>query len=174
MQTSCGGISLFPHGMGQLPSWKWMSLMLMIGNCTQTRLALLVVAHFGNAPGFTTNGSPINARLFKTVSIQWQELFAILAAALTWGHRWRNKRIKFHCDNQAIVFAWQGKNSKQPKLMSLRRRLFPTAAFTVTLHHLPGKLNSIADALSRQQFTRFFSLAPQADPKPTPGVLRTL
>ena len=118
-------------------------------------------------------------RLSETTSIQWQELFAILAAALTWGHRWRRKRIKFHCDNQAIVLAWQGKCSKQPKIMALLRTLFLTAAnnsFTVTLHHLPGKLNPIADALSRQQFTRFFSLVPQADPNPTPtpGVLRTL
>ena len=165
--------------MRQLPSWKWISLMLLIGNCTQTRLALSTVAHSGKAPGFTTPEWQPHQHLSKTVSIQWQERFTILAAALTWCHRWRNKRIKFHCDNQAIVFAWQVKNSKQPKLMSLLRRLSLTAAdnnFTVTLHHLPGKLNSIADALSIQQFTRFFSLAPQADPKatPTPGVLRTL
>ena len=52
-------------------------------------------------------------RLSETTSIQWQELFAILAAALTWGHRWRRKRIKFHCDNQAIVLAWQGKRSQR-------------------------------------------------------------
>ena len=34
-------------------------LTLMIGNCTQTRLALLVVAHSGKSPSYTTNGSPI-------------------------------------------------------------------------------------------------------------------
>ena len=28
-------------------------------------------------------------------TIQWKELFAIVAAALTWGHRWLGKRVKF-------------------------------------------------------------------------------
>ena len=63
--------------------------------------------------------------------------------------------------------------------MSLMRLLFLTAAqnnFTVKMKHLAGKSNELADALSRQQFNRFFSLAPQADkfPTPTPGILRQL
>ena len=114
-----------------------------------------------------------------SISIQWQELFAILAAALTWGHHWQQKKILFHCDNLPIVQAWEGKGSKQPRLMSLLRKLFLTAAknnFTVTMRHLPGKTNEIADALSRKQYDRFFSLAPQAQekPTPTPGSLREL
>ena len=118
-------------------------------------------------------------RLSPKVSIQWQELFAILAATLTWGHKWQRKRIKFNCDNQAIVLAWQGKSSKEQRIMCLLRMLFLTAAqhnFTVTLSHLPGQHNTIADALSRCQFTRFFALAPQADPTPTAmlGILSTL
>ena len=60
--------------------------------------------------------------------------------------------------------------------MSLLRTLFLTAAknnFTVSLKHLPGKINEIADALSRKQFIRFFHLVPQAQrlPTPTPGIL---
>ena len=118
-------------------------------------------------------------RLSSRISIQWQELFAILAAAFTWGRKWQRKRIRFNCDNQAIVLAWQGKSSKQPLITSLLRMLFLTAAqhnFTVTLKHLPGKKNDIADALSRRQFTRFFALAPQADKRPTatPGILNTI
>eukprot|EP00731_Ephydatia_muelleri_P007891 Em0004g229a len=35
-------------------------------------------------------------------SIQWQELFAIVAAALTWGHFLTGQRIRFHCDNLPI------------------------------------------------------------------------
>ena len=100
------------------------------------------------------------------MSTQWQELFAIAAAALTWGHIWRQKRIRFYCDNLVIVNSWEGKSSKHPRIMSLLRMLFLTAAaknnFTVSLKHLPGKLNEIADVLSRKQFTRFFHLAPQA------------
>ena len=118
-------------------------------------------------------------QLSKHISIQWQELFAILAAALTWGHLWTQKKILFHCDNLPIVQAWEGKGSKQPRIMGLLRKLFLVAArknFTISLQHLPGKFNEIADALSRKQFTRFFSLAPQAQSSPTstPGLLKEL
>jgi predicted peptidase len=63
--------------------------------------------------------------------------------------------------------------------MSLLRTLFLIAAkknFTVSLKHLPGKVNEIANALPRKQFTRFFHLAPQAQqlPTPTPWTLRVL
>ena len=80
---------------------------------------------------------------------------------------------------QAIVLAWQGKSSKQPLIASLLRMLFLTAAqhnFTVTLRHLPGKENEVADALLRRQFTRFFALAPQVDKRPTatPGILNMI
>ena len=91
----------------------------------------------------------------KLFSIQWQELFAIVAAALTWGNKWQKKCIQFNCDNQAIVLAWQGKSSKDQQIMCLLRKLFLTAAqhnFTVFLRHLPGRHNAIADALSRRQF----------------------
>ena len=79
--------------------------------------------------------------LSETISIQWQELFAISAAAMTWGHLWSQKRICFHCDNQSITLAWQGKSSKQPRLMILLRKLFFIAArntFTVTIR--PAKI----------------------------------
>ena len=101
-------------------------------------------------------------------SIQWQELFAIVAAALTWGHLLEGQRIRFHCD---IVQAWTNQSSKHPGVMELLRTLFFIAAqhsFTVSLVHLPGQLNYIADALSRNQISRFFSLAPQANQLPTP------
>ena len=118
-------------------------------------------------------------QLSNQISIQWQELFAIMAAALTWGHQWSRLRIRFCCDNLPIVQAWEGKSSRQPWIMHLLRLLFLTAAkgnFTITLNHIPGITNPIADAISRQKFTRFFSLAPQAnrEPTPTPGMLNEL
>lgn len=118
-------------------------------------------------------------KLSKTISIQWQELFAILAATLTWGHHWNGKRIRFYCDNQSIVHAWSGKSSKQPRIMDLLRHLFYTAAqnnFTISIKHIPGISNPIADAISRKQFTSFYSLAPQANQTPasTPGILNEI
>ena len=52
--------------------------------------------------------------------------------------------------------------------MGLLRELFWVAAhnnFTIRLVHVPGKCNAVADALSRNLMTRFFALAPQADPQ---------
>ena len=71
-------------------------------------------------------------------SIQWKELFAIVAAALTWGYQWHGQRIRFHCDNQAIVLAWQHQRARHPRLMTLLRELFLTAAkgnFHITPAH---------------------------------------
>ena len=112
-------------------------------------------------------------------SIQWQELFAIVAAALTWGHRWSGQRIRFLRDNQAVVTAWQHKSARHPTLLILLRHLFLHAArhnYTASFQHLPGHTNSIADVLSRRQFTRFLALVPQANRKPTStlGVHTTL
>ena len=112
-------------------------------------------------------------------SIQWKELFAIVAAALTWGNSWSGRKIRFFCDNQAIVLAWGNRRCKQPHIMALLRTLFFTAArhhFHVLLTHLPGTKNTLADTLSRMQFTRFFVLAPQADSTPMaiPGTLTSL
>ena len=112
-------------------------------------------------------------------SIQWKELFAIVAAAYTWGHAWSGRRIRFYCDNEAIVLSWEHRRCKQPHIMALLRTLFLTAAannYHVLIKHLPGCTNELADALSRKQFHRFFSLAPQADKTPTatPGILTTL
>ena len=112
-------------------------------------------------------------------SIQWQELFAIVAAILTWGHLWRGKRILFNCDNLAIVHAWRGKRCREPRVMALLRTLCMHAArhnYVVHLHHLPGTCNLIADALSRNQMAKFRRLAPQADitPTPTPAQLTAL
>ena len=111
--------------------------------------------------------------------IQWQELFAIVAAAHTWGQRLAGRRIRFHCDNLAVVHAWNGQSSRDTAIMILLRELFYVAArntFTVQLVHVPGKHNSLADALSRDMLSRFFTLAPQADPLPTavPAVLADL
>ena len=39
--------------------------------------------------------------------------------------------------------------------------------------HVPGKHNAVVDALSRNLITRFFALAPQADPQPS-AILTTL
>ena len=104
-------------------------------------------------------------------SIQWKELYAIVMASEVWGHLWPNKRILFYCDNMAIVQLWRSGLSKSPVLMHLVRALFFVAAkhnFHVSITHIAGVDNSIADALSRFLMQKFHLLAPDADVHQTP------
>ena len=103
-------------------------------------------------------------------SIEWKELYAVVMACETWGEQWSGKRLLFHCDNEAVVHVWKSGRSRCPDLMDLVRALFYVAAhnnFNVLIRHIPGVDNSIADALSRLQMSRFRSLAPHANPLPS-------
>ena len=104
-------------------------------------------------------------------SIQWKELYPIVLAVVTWGHRWSTLRISFRCDNQAVVQCLVSGTSHCPHLMSLLRNIFLTAAmynFTISAQHIPGTHNTIADSLSRFHMQIFRAHAPQASPHPTP------
>ena len=103
-------------------------------------------------------------------SIEWKELFPILISCKPWGHQWKGKRLRFHCDNLSVVNLWRKGTSRQGALMDIIRKLFHSSAskeFTVEVIHIPGVDNSISDALSRFQFCRFRTLAPRADQYPT-------
>ena len=88
----------------------------------------------------------------KGTSIAYQELFPIVLAASIWGHTWQQKRILFYCDNKATVSAINKGASSCPLMSHLLRLLTLTAMssnFVVRASHVPGKTNSIADALSQ-------------------------
>jgi hypothetical protein len=165
-----------------LPTWNGRSLFIDTSTTMATDLQLYTDASgklgcgaYYQGEWFHYSWQP-HQQLSKATFIQWQELFAIVAAALTWGHRWSTRRICFYCDNLPIVQAWEGKSSCQPRIMQLLRLLFLTAAqgnFTIILKHVPGVHNTLADAISRRKYSLFFSLAPRArrTPTPTPGSL---
>ena len=103
-------------------------------------------------------------------SIDYRELFAIVAAAHTWGHEWSGKRIVFVTDNLPITQIWDRGSTPSPDIMTLIRALFLKAAksgFSVSLKHIAGVSNPIADALSRFQDVLFRQLLPDAEPSPT-------
>ena len=104
-------------------------------------------------------------------SIDTKELFAIYAAAVTWGDTWAGKRIVFNTDNLPITQAWQSGTSKSKPLMCILRKTFLLAAkkgFSLSLKHIFGIYNSVADALSRFKVRRFRTLQPTADHVATP------
>ena len=99
------------------------------------------------------------------------ELFAIMAAARTWGHEWAGRRVVFVTDNKPITQIWEKGSTPTPKLMSIVRRLYLHAAishFSISFKHIFSYHNAVADALSRFQMERFRRLAPHADKTPTP------
>ena len=103
-------------------------------------------------------------------SIDYRELFAIVASAHTWGHEWVGKRIVFVNDNLPITQIWDKGSTPSPDIMGLIRNLFLIAAktgFSVSLKHIAGVSNPIADALSRFQGHLFRQLLPEAEPNPT-------
>ena len=103
-------------------------------------------------------------------SIYYRELFAITAAALTWGRHWEGLRIVFVTDNKPISQVWDSGSSSSKPLMSLIRPLYLFAAktgFSISFKHIFGIYNPLADALSRFQMQKFFSLMPEADKTPT-------
>jgi hypothetical protein len=99
-------------------------------------------------------------------SLALLELYPIVVACILWGREWAQKKILFHCDNEATVAILKKGRSKSPHIMRLVRRLTwcsATGNFLVLAKHLPGRINCISDALSRLQMERFRQLAPEAD-----------
>ncbi len=104
-------------------------------------------------------------------SIQWKELYPMVLSAATWGHRWSTLKIRFLCDNQAVVSCVVSGTSHCPHMMHLLRNLFLIAAnhnFTISACHLPGRHNIIADSLSRFLMQEFRAQAPTAAGAPPP------
>jgi hypothetical protein len=102
--------------------------------------------------------------------ITFLELFPVVISVHIWGIHLKNKRIIFNVDNQAVVAIINKKSSKSNRVMTLVRNLVSLSLqYNIMLkaEHIPGKINSIADALSRSDWQRFKTLCPEADPEPT-------
>ena len=107
---------------------------------------------------------------WKKANIAFLELYPIVTAALVWGEAWKNHKIIFVTDNQALVAILNQKTSKLKPIMHLVRILvLHCLRFNIEFksRHIPGQLNCQADALSRLQVARFKELAPNSDRVPT-------
>nr|XP_002737758.1 PREDICTED: uncharacterized protein LOC100373077 [Saccoglossus kowalevskii] len=107
------------------------------------------------------------------LSMALLELYPIVIAAMLWGQHWSKQRICFNCDNQATVnIIRKGRAASHcHAINTLMRRLTLTAMqhnFTILAQFLPGKQNSIADALSSFQLQKFRELAPDAQENKSP------
>ena len=93
-----------------------------------------------------------------------------------WGHHWQGKVVHVHSNNEAVVAVVNSSNSRNSQQLHLTRCLFfALAACDVSMHvhHIPGVLNNVADAISSNNISVLFSKVPEADPRQTsvPGEL---
>ena len=98
-------------------------------------------------------------------------LVPIVMACVVWGRAWKGQVVHVHSDNEAVVSVLNSGYSKDPQLMHLIRCLFfVLASWDIMLHasHIPGVLNSVADAISRDNILFLFSKVPEVSRHPTP------
>lgn len=111
-------------------------------------------------------------------SMPFYEMFALVAAALTWGRHWSGKKIIFRADCQPVVQAVTKGASRDPGIMHLLRALARSAClhgYDFRAEHIAGVQNVVADELSRGgDSTQFRSLCPLAHTHPTPVIAPSL
>ena len=101
---------------------------------------------------------------WQSVDISVKELVPVTIAAAMWGPQWSGKRICFHSDNMAVVAVLQRRSAKSPPLVHLLRCMALFSAyygFYFTSRHVPGVLNEVADALSRNKASHVASFIAQ-------------
>ena len=96
-------------------------------------------------------------------SIDFLELYALLAGVVTWAPQLMDHAILFQLDNTPTVFALRNKSSNSPHMLSLLRfsTLFcMTNNITILARHVSGAHNTICNKLSHFQFQNFHALKP--------------
>ena len=109
-------------------------------------------------------------RQLSSSSIQVEELLPVVAATALYGKYWTGKLVVFSVDNQAVVIIINSNHSREAHLMHLVRLLVFYAChynFWFRAEHSPGKKNTLADALSRNNVSYFLSQVPQVSHCPS-------
>lgn len=94
------------------------------------------------------------------------ELFPLVVSLVLWGDRFRNKKVRFMCDNLGVVQAVNSQTANSPPVVGLLRHFVLTCLVLnvyAVAEHVPGSVNIIADSLSCFQWDRFREAAPGAD-----------
>lgn len=101
--------------------------------------------------------------------ITFLELVPIVLSVFIFGNELSNKKILFYTDNISLVSILNQKTSKSKRVMRLIR---PFVLYTM-LHniqfksiHIEGRLNRIADSISRKVFWKLKQLDPDIDEVP--------
>ena len=96
-------------------------------------------------------------------SIEYLELYALCVRVFCWGKELQNTRVTIFCDNQAVVQMVNNTTLSCKNCMYLIRMLVLdniTYNRCLFAKYVKSSDNGLADALSRQEFSRFNRLAP--------------
>ena len=80
------------------------------------------------------------------------EMLNVYLALRLWAPTWAGKRIRLECDNQAVVAVIKAGKTKDKVLAAYARNIFMLASvfdIEITVVHLSGVANTVADLLSR-------------------------
>ena len=104
-----------------------------------------------------------------TRDLTFLEFFPIAVAVHLWVEEFRDHRVCFWSDNQAVVNVLAKQSSRSSRVSALLRAFVLhclRSNIMFSARFIPGISNEIADALSRFQMERFRSLAPEAQEHP--------
>ena len=110
-------------------------------------------------------------------SIEYLELFALVAGCIQWLDRFQNKRVVLFCDNESVCKMVNKSTSTCKQCMVLIRILVLHCLILdvrVFVKHLSSRANRDADLLSRMKIGRFKKINPgkfEGSPTPVPEVL---
>jgi len=60
----------------------------------------------------------------RDLQIAIKELVPVLIASFLWGHNWRRNKVLVYCNNEAVVFILNKRDSKDPYMAHMLRTLF--------------------------------------------------
>lgn len=103
-------------------------------------------------------------------SMPWLELHSIATFLQTFGPEFAGRSVRIFSDCEGAVAAWNNLRSSHFMTRRLLRHihlLCVTFSIRITLVHIPGVVNVLADHLSRLKLGAFFQACPSAMTSPT-------
>ena len=113
--------------------------------------------------GLLVNGKKVSVKK-HSLSIEYLELYGVTVAVVNWLRLFGNMKIVLFCDNQAVVNMINNATSSCKNCMVLLRIIILEGLVRNTrvfARYVTSKDNGKADALSRMQINRFWSLVQQ-------------
>lgn len=100
----------------------------------------------------------------EEIPIYILEMYALVAGVLLWIDKLKNKRVKIYCDNKSVVDMLNN-NSSKCKICMILIRMLVLASLQANCRIFGAWIsthqNTLADSLSRNDYSTFWKLAPK-------------